>query len=165
MVNDISNDMPMPHPNHDPNSVFHHQGDESHLLREIVRTHHALVGGFTRKVGMPAQRFHLMRLLLSSDQGMGVMDLARQMEINASAITRQVQEMEWEGLVRRTAVPGDGRRHRVELTPMGLGVFAGVHERGHELERSFSAFISPEDIATTVAVLSKLRAVFEGLQQ
>src|SRR5512137_2005549 len=88
-----------------------HTGDEPHLLREIVRAHQVLMAGFSREVGMPASRFALMRVLADGDAG--VTDLARRLGVNAAAVTRQLQEMEAEGLVRRRADPGDGRRSYV----------------------------------------------------
>jgi DNA-binding MarR family transcriptional regulator len=89
--------MPLPTtPNIDQS---HHRGDEPHLLREVVRTYHVLMNGFSRKTGMPASRFWLIRLLAVSPTELGVMDLARHLGVNASAVTRQIHELESEGLV------------------------------------------------------------------
>ena len=74
---------------------LHHNGDEPHLLREIVRTHQVLMTGFSREVGMPASRFALMRIL-ANNEGVGVMALARQLGINAAqtlttGVTHQIR--------------------------------------------------------------------------
>ena len=34
---------------------LHHTGDEPHLLREIMRTHQAVLNVFSRQVGMPGR--------------------------------------------------------------------------------------------------------------
>jgi len=148
---------PVPHP-----KDVRHRGDEPHLLRDIVRTHQVLMAGFSRGVGVPAARFALMRLLLNADRDIGIMDLARQLGINAAAVTRQVQEMESEGLVRRRPDPRDKRRHYLKLTPKGLRLFGQIHERTHELERKLSAVITAEEMAACTQTLAKLRALVEG---
>jgi DNA-binding MarR family transcriptional regulator len=141
-----------------------HQGDESHLLREILRTQQALMAGFSRQVGMPASRFALMRSLASAGEHVGVLDLARQLGINASAVTRQVKELEGEGLARRRADPKDGRRSYVRLSPKGLRLFEEIHERSHELERSLFSVISTEEMAAAATVLVKIRTFILGLR-
>jgi DNA-binding MarR family transcriptional regulator len=146
-------------------SELHHSGDEPHLLREIMRAHHALLNVFSRQVGMPAARLALMRLLaISHPEALGIMDMARRLGINAAAVTRQVKEMEREHLVDRLADDRDARRNHVKLTADGLRIFQQLHERAHEFERGLSALIDPEAIATTARVLVRLRTALEELR-
>ena len=140
-----------------------HRGDEPHLLREIVRTYQLLLAGISRETGMPASRFTLMRLLAVSESDLGVMDLARQLGVNAAAVTRQVQELERARLVARRADPRDGRRSYVRLSPKGRALFGKIHERNHELERALSSVLGKREQAVAVAVLGKLRGFLEGL--
>jgi DNA-binding MarR family transcriptional regulator len=147
-----------------PAEHLHHHGDEPHLLREIVRTHQALMQAFSRGTGMPASRFALMRLLAHSPSGgAGVMDLARQLGVNAAAVTRQVQDMERARLVLRRPDARDGRRHAVVLSAKGIRAFEAVHGRTHELERSLSEVIGPRDMAVAVSVLGRLRQFVEDV--
>jgi DNA-binding MarR family transcriptional regulator len=140
----------------------HHRGDEPHLLREVLRTYQVLMAGFSRKTGMPAARFALMRLLAVGASNVGVMDLARRLGVNAAAVTRQVKELERERLVRRRADPKDGRRSHVNLSPKGQRLFAEIHERTHELERSLSSVLGTEEMGRAAMVLTKLRTFVEG---
>jgi DNA-binding MarR family transcriptional regulator len=151
--------MPMKH------KLFRHKGDEPHLLREIVRAHQALMAGFTRSTGMPASRFVLMRLLANSEDGLGVMELADELDINAAAVTRQVKEMEREGLVRRRADSRDGRRNYISLSAKGARLFERIHDRNHELERALVAFLGAENMATAAATLVKLREFIATLER
>ena len=121
--------------------------------------------GFSREVGMPASRFALMRLLAAPEQGLGVMELARRLGINAAAVTRQVKSMEHEGLVQRHADPRDARRSHLSLSRKGSELFEQIHARSHELERSLASVITAEEMATAATVLSKLRAFIENLGQ
>lgn len=142
-----------------------HRGDEPHLLREVFRTYQALTAGFARRTGMPAARFALMRLLAAAAADVGTTDLARQLEINPAAVTRQVQDLERERLVRRRPDPRDGRRSCVRLSPQGRKLFEAIHARTHELERSLTSVLGAEEMRSAAIVLGKLRAFVEGLRK
>lgn len=143
---------------------LHHRGDEPHLLREIMRTQQAVVSVFSRQVGIPAAKLALMRLLATRHpEAVGVMWIARQLGINAAAVTRQVQALENEGFVERCKDKRDGRRNHVKLTAQGIKAFQEVHERAHAFERALSSAVSPEDMAATLRVLSHVRTALEAL--
>lgn len=139
-----------------------HRGDEPHLLREVFRTYQVLMSGFARATGMPASRFALMRLLASAEADVGIADLARQLEINPAAVTRQVQDLERERLIRRRPDTKDGRRSYVRLSPKGRKLFEKIHERTHELERSLLSVLGAEEMQGAAVVLMKLRTFVES---
>lgn len=141
-----------------------HRGDESHLLREIMRIHQILIAGFSRVNGMPASQFAVLRLLVNAAGGLGVMELARQLAVNPAAVTRLVQEMERCGLVLRRADPRDGRRNYARLSAKGLKRCKEIHARSHELEESLASVLGPEDLAVVTRALAKMRAHLEGLR-
>jgi DNA-binding MarR family transcriptional regulator len=149
---------PSAHPSH-----LRHRGDEPHLLRDIVRTHQVLMAGFSRRTGMPSARFAVMRLLANANRDVGTMDLARQLGVNAAAVTRQIQEMASEGLVMRRPDLRDKRRHCLKLSPKGLALFGRIHDRTHALEDQLSTVITAKEAAATCQTLAKLRAFVEGL--
>jgi DNA-binding MarR family transcriptional regulator len=161
MVNDLGNYMDMGSLHDGDVEGLSHRGDEPHLFREIFRTYQVLMAGFSQRVGMPAARFALMRLLAAAAGDVGVMELARRLGINAAAVTRQVQEMEAAGLVRRRAHPRDGRRTAVRLSAKGRRTFAGIHERTHELERALAAALGAAEMRAAAEVLARLRGFVE----
>ena len=142
-----------------------HRGDEPHLVREILRTYQVLISAFAQKTGLPASRFALMRLLATSERGLGIIELARRLEINPAAVTRQVQELEGQALVRRRADGRDGRRSYVSLSPKGTRLFEEAHDRTHEFERSLSAVVGGDEMQRAAVVLARLRAFVEGLSR
>ena len=159
IVNDKVNDTMMDERNLEARA--HHRGDEPYLLREIVRTHHVLMHAFTRETGRPSAQFALMRTLAHSERGLGVVEIAAALDVNAAAVTRLVNAMEDERLIRRRADPRDGRRHYVSLTEKGLTQFALIHERTHGLERLLEAELGAEAMRGAATVLAKLRAFIE----
>ena len=139
-----------------------HRGDEPHLLREILRTYQVLMAGFARQTGIPAARFVLMRLLANAPEGVGITELARQLGINPAAVTRQVQELEVEGLIRRRAVRRDGRRTSIRLSAKGEKLFAAIHARTHELEQSLALALGADKMRNAALVLRNLRVFVEN---
>jgi len=103
-----------------------------------------------------------MRLLATAPEPVGVMDLARGLGVNAAAVTRQIQEMEAQGLVERLDDPQDGRRSRLCLSPRGMQLFKALHERSHALETAFAAAVGPDKVRTAVEVLTQLREFLEA---
>ena len=105
-----------------------------------------------------------MRLLADADADVGVMELARQLGINAAAVTRQVQELESERLVRRRADTNDGRRTCIRLSPKGRKLMEELLECSREFERLLSSALSAEEMGSTAMALTKLRTFVEGLR-
>ncbi|MDA8308634.1 MAG: MarR family transcriptional regulator [Deltaproteobacteria bacterium] len=141
-----------------------HPGKENHLIREIMITSQALLNVFSREVGMTSGRLALLRLLaVSNPDGVGIMELARLLGVNAAAVTRQVKGMEKDDLVERSADHRDGRRSYVRLTDKGRRLFGLVHDRAHEFEKALCGTAGEEDIAVAVSVLAKVRGAIERL--
>ena len=142
--------------------MLSHAGNEPHLFREIMLAHQALLNVFTRKVGMTSARLALLRVIaVSGPEMLGVMEIARRLGINAAAVTRQVKEIEKDGLVERVSEPRDGRRVYVRLTELGRNAFTRVHELAHEFERTICGGVDSGEIATAVLVLSRIRTAIE----
>ena len=130
-----------------------------HLFQEIVRSHQALIGNFSLEVGMSSARMGVLRQLDQAEDGsMGVVDLARALGVTPAVVTRQVQELEAEGLLRRRNASRDRRRHQLHLTPRGRRAFAELHERAHELQARVLDGLTDEEIGTACHVLASLRA-------
>ena len=141
-----------------------HQEGELHLVQEVIRTYQVLIAEITRRTGMKSSRFALMRLLADADTDVGGMELARQLGINAAAVTRQVQELESERLVRRRADTNDGRRTCIRLSPKGRKLMEELLECSREFERLLSSALSAEEMGSTAMALTKLRTFVEGLR-
>jgi DNA-binding MarR family transcriptional regulator len=139
------------------------RNERPHLVAEIVRIHQLLMAGFPRETGIPASQFAVMRLLAIADDGRGTMELARMLGVNAAAVTRQLQALERDGLVRRRADARDGRRSYVQLSAQGVDRFEKIHARAHDLERHLSSAVGPRDLATATRTLARIRARLESL--
>jgi DNA-binding MarR family transcriptional regulator len=128
-----------------------------------MRVHQAILAVFSREVGVPASRLTILRALANAGPtGIAVTGLARRMGVDAAAVSRQVTDLERDGLVERRADAGDARRSLVALTRRGLRAFEDVHDRAHAFERSLAAVTTTEEIATAARVLAEVRRVLEA---
>ena len=89
------------------------------------------------------------------------MDLARALGVTPAIVTRQVQQLEAEGLVRRRNAPRDRRRSQLYLTARGGRAFARLHERAHELQTELLDGLKDKEIATACQALGTLRMAIE----
>jgi DNA-binding MarR family transcriptional regulator len=110
---------------------------------------------------MPASRFSLMRVLALSSVPVGTTDLARRLGINAAAVTRQLQYMERDHLIRRRTDRRDGRRCYVSLTPRGKKVFEDLHSRTHDLETTLVMLLGADEMLRAAELLKRLRTFLE----
>lgn len=142
-----------------------HDGDESHLLREIMRAQQALLNVFSREVGMPIARLLLIRVIfMNKPKEMGTMEIARNLGIDAAAVTRHINELEKQGLAIRRQDIRDGRRSYVGLTPRGEKTFAGIQERSHEFEKQLENRLNKKNVAVATKVLGEVRALLESIR-
>lgn len=113
-----------------------------------------------RRFGLNTSQYATL-LLLDCVEGRRLTDMSDQLLREKSTITRIVDRLEREGLVRRIADPHDRRAQRVLLTPSGAERVAHARQaHHHSLEQRMSVLSEPEQ-QQLVQLLSKLRA---GLQ-
>ena len=145
------------------NAIMAHGGEETHLFREIMRAHQAIMSVFSREVGMPASRLSLLRLLaVSHPEEPGIIEIARRLSIDAAAVTRQVKELEAGKFVSRRADPRDKRRTCIRLTARGQRSFRALHERAHGFEKELGSRMTSGEIGTAVKVLAAVHAALES---
>lgn len=155
----------MKHTDSARSDVLHHAAGETHLFREIMRIHQAVLGIFSRETGMTSSRFALLRILaIHHPVELGVREIAQRLAVDAAAVTRQVKELEAAGLVSRRADPRDGRRTRLRLSTKGKAAFRAIHERVLRFEETLSSRLAKEHLQITLIVLSDVRAMLEEMK-
>src|SRR5690606_31831775 len=100
----------------------------------------------------------MIRLGRSPEHRLRMTELAGQVALTTSGITRVVDRLEREGLVRRQACPEDRRGLWAVLTPEGLERLSAALP-GHLalLEQLFTARFPPDEIATLMNRLRDIR--------
>lgn len=64
----------------------------------------------------------LLHVLALEGHSLRLTEIAERLRIEAPAVSRKAQQLEWSGLVSRSQDPRDGRASRLELTAAGHGV-------------------------------------------
>jgi DNA-binding MarR family transcriptional regulator len=82
--------------------------------------------------------------------------ISEELGVHASSVTRQVQALEREGVVKVTADPADGRSCRVRLTAAGRAELERLRRLGMERYASFVAGWEAEEVRTLARLLEKL---------
>jgi DNA-binding MarR family transcriptional regulator len=102
----------------------------------------------------------LIRLARSPERQLRMSDLAAQTSLSTSGVTRVVDRLEREGLVRRVACATDRRASYATLTDAGLARLETVLPRHLEdIETWFTGLLTPEQLQTLLDTLRIIRDV------
>lgn len=145
-----------------------HTGDGVNLgiLEEALAFHirmaqAASFRGFQRRVGLRQLRpgWFAVLSLISDNPGITPVALSRASGRDKSTMTPLLRDLERDGLIARTAVPGDRRRQALQLTGAGLVALSDlmVHARAHETELDA---LAGSDKAVVLAVLRRVVATY-----
>lgn len=119
---------------------------------------HALDRASAKWGGMPGSAEVLIRLARSEDQRLRMTDLAAQCGLTPSGISRAVDRLVDEGLVRRVACPDDARVAFAEITPKGNKVIvAALKHHVVDIQENFVDLLTPEERAALESICRTLR--------
>jgi MarR family 2-MHQ and catechol resistance regulon transcriptional repressor len=145
----------------DTSDLLHHP----HLTTAglFVEAHAGFAGTLERQLAtqcdLSVQWFDvLMRLVRTPGHRLRMSDLAAQTTLSASGLTRAVDRLESEGLVRREVCPSDRRGAFAVLTEAGEArITAAVPVHIRQLEAVFDDLYTERELATLTELLHKLR--------
>lgn len=83
-------------------------------------------------------------------------DMAEALSVDVSTVSRQVKQLELDGLVARHADPADGRASALTLTPAGGDALARLRRARRELVGEVLRGWGPEEQEMLAALLSRL---------
>lgn len=96
-------------------------------------------------------------LYLSPDHAMRMCDLAEQVLMSRSWLTRRVDQLVKADLVERCSAENDGRGVQARLTRTGKRTFIKLQRsHGTAIDRHFSAYLSAEDAEVLIRVMGKI---------
>ncbi|MGH8927249.1 MAG: MarR family winged helix-turn-helix transcriptional regulator [Acidimicrobiia bacterium] len=135
--------------------------DELAAWRAFLEAHHGVMSRLTEEleeVGLPIGFYDvLIHLTEEGPDGLRMADLARRVLVSRSGLTRLVDRMEQDGLVRRRPSPEDGRGYYVTATPQGKTALCNAsptHLRG--IAAHFTSQLTHGEIAVISEALSRV---------
>ncbi len=94
-------------------------------------------------------------------EGMTQSQLAEEIDVEASTLTRQLDAMEGQGLVERLSVPGDRRAKQVRLTANAWPQLEVIGQITEAVRAELLDDIDPKELETALSVLQRLHARLE----
>lgn len=134
------------------------------ILQHLGNTYYDLAAAFERHMGMTRARWGILNRL-SREESLTQATLAQRLHVDAAAITRQVKQLEAEGLVTRWSAPEDNRFTVVALTPQGREFVTAHRSVRDEFERIATTGLSVEDIEHMRACLLRMRRNLAQLEE
>jgi DNA-binding MarR family transcriptional regulator len=136
-------------------------GDELRALGTTVRAVRARVDRSLQQAGLRLGQYQVLRFLWEND-GLTPREIATCLDVEMPTVTRTVQRMVRDGLVRREAHPDDARSVRIYLTKRGTDlepVLGALLEE--ETERALRGFSEPE----RMSLISMLERISENTRE
>ncbi|HEX2190442.1 MAG TPA: MarR family transcriptional regulator [Longimicrobiaceae bacterium] len=132
---------------------------EMEAWQALLHAHHEIVGRLDAELaaehGLGMSDYDvLLRLRRAADRRLRMSDLAERVMISASALTRAVDRLERQGLVRRQRDDADARVVHAELTPEGrerLRGAARTHLRG--IREHFTGRLTEDQLRCVASAL------------
>ena len=115
------------------------------VLQHIGKTYHELAAAFERHMGMSRARWAILNRL-SREENLTQRGLAQLLHVDAAAITRQVKQLEAEGLITRWPAPEDNRFTVVALTEAGRAFVEAQRANRDKFEQIVTGGLTAEDI-------------------
>jgi DNA-binding MarR family transcriptional regulator len=149
------------HPVDDPDARF--TDERLTTVGLLFETQQGLADAFSPRIetesGVSSQLFEiLIRLARSPGQRLRMSDLAAQVALSPSGLTRAVDRLEAAGLVERALCPTDRRGMLAVLTPEGLArVDAALPGHLADIEAFLTGRLDPDELEAFAATLRKLR--------
>ncbi|MEO9169610.1 MAG: MarR family transcriptional regulator [Candidatus Baltobacteraceae bacterium] len=126
-------------------------------LGAAVRTLRASLDRELRAQGLRLGQYQVLRVLWDTD-GLTPRDLSLRLAVEMPTVTRTVQRMLRDGLVRREDHPSDARSVNIYLTPKGCDIRAPIERLlDNHMERVLDGFSEAERVAL-VRLLERMNA-------
>jgi MarR family transcriptional regulator for hemolysin len=135
-----------------------HEGREDNYVRRLGRTTRAMRRHLERTIsdvpgGMSA--WWVLRYLHHAGP-QAQADIAENIGIAGSTLTRRLEQMEADGLITRTVDDADKRRVIVALSERGEALRSGQRERADSTAEALLKGVSPEDLAAFGRVMERI---------
>jgi len=117
---------------------------------------------FHRRVGISEARLHVLGTLYLFGE-LSQAELQRRLDVDGAAVTRQVKQLEAEGLLSRRADPADNRFTLVMLTPEGKEKLREVARTAREFFATILEGVSEDDLACVRRAMVRVRANLEKM--
>src|SRR4051812_707642 len=140
---------------------LNHRMATAEAARRAAMVHRWNAIGLSKATG---QYTVLRNLHFAPDNRMTQSEVGRRMNVTSSNVTRLIDGLEQDGLVRRTADQNDRRVTYVELTPDGKALAERIVPAVVQFAMDVAQEFTPEELQTLLGLLTRLQAHAESLE-
>ena len=133
-------------------------------LADLVRRHRNLTVRLARESGLPAAQVAVLAAISRLGESR-IADLAEDLLVDPSVVSRHISPLEQRGRVERRQDPADARAALVRLTPQGEEALADVRNlRRNHLEAALAEW-SEGDVAELTTVLGTVARFLDATHE
>lgn len=114
-----------------------------------------------RPFGLSPPHAFLLRVVLAQP-GLLPRELAKELSLSRSTITRFVDSLEQRGFVKRTPTENDGREVRIDPTPQAREIHQSLDRIGANLTQWMGEILGQAELSQTVAKLRQIQKDLEN---
>lgn len=134
-----------------------------YLMTRTMAGYYAMLEKALKKAGVDQPRWRVL-MILGAKNPSTMSELSERAVIKASTMTRLIQRMQRQGLVKSVRRPGDNRIAEVSLTPLGRERLKMVRAIGGQIfQRTFGA-VEDGKLKNFVAILKRVIATLHAPQ-
>jgi MarR family transcriptional regulator, transcriptional regulator for hemolysin len=116
-----------------------------------------------RPLGLTRVQWQALLMISRAAEGLTQRELGDVLDIGPPATVALVDRMERDGLVERTAVPGDRRRNSVRATAASRRLFTRIEATAGVLRQEILGAFSTEELRTLQLLLTKAKLRIEAV--
>jgi DNA-binding MarR family transcriptional regulator len=113
--------------------------------------------GATQKEGLTWPQYNVLRILRGARGPLPTMEIAERMVEETPGITRIVNHLERNGLIRREQWPGDRRQVLCQITPAGLRLLERLDGEIDRIDDASTGTLSIEQVERLLESLAVIR--------
>jgi DNA-binding MarR family transcriptional regulator len=134
--------------------------EELAAWRAFLEAHHAVMavlGEELEEIGLPIGFYDVLVQLTEAERGLRMAELARRVLLSKSGLTRLIDRMAGQGLVRRRRSPEDGRGFYVVATNLGRGALRRASP-GHlsGVANHFTSLLTADELTVITRTMSRV---------
>lgn len=134
------------------------------LLNRVAKAWRAELDRRLRPLGLTRVQWQALLMIARADHPLTQRELAEGLDIGAPATVTLIDRMERDGLVERTAVPGDRRRNAVRATRASRRLLGRIEATAGALRREILSGLTRAEIQALHALLAKAHARIEAVR-
>jgi DNA-binding MarR family transcriptional regulator len=119
---------------------------------------HRQIGRVLEPYGISSQQYNVLRILRGAGKdGLPTLEIADRLVEQAPGITRLLDRLEKKRWIRRKRCPEDRRQVLCWITPAGLALLGELEAPLREFDRQVLKMLNPDELATLVQLLDRIR--------